>query len=95
VEIEFDPQKSEHNRKERGLSFEIVDGFDWTTALINEDRRFTYPERRFQALGFIDDVLHMVVYANTRSGIRVISLRRASRQERKRYGQATQSRADR
>jgi uncharacterized DUF497 family protein len=89
VEIEFDPAKSEHNRKRRGFSFEIVQDFDWTRAFISEDRRFNYPERRFQALGFVAEVLHMVVYANRESGIRVISVRRASRQERKRYAQTT------
>jgi uncharacterized DUF497 family protein len=89
VEIEFDPAKSEHNRKRRGFSFEIVQDFDWARALISEDRRLNYPERRFQALGFVAEVLHMVVYANTENGIRVISVRRASRQERKRYAQTT------
>jgi uncharacterized DUF497 family protein len=89
MEIEFDRRKSERNLRERGLSFERVSEFDWTSALVAEDRRFNYPERRFQALGPIADVLHMVVYTNTKTGIRVISVRRASRQERKKYGQAT------
>jgi uncharacterized protein len=94
VEIEFDQTKSEDNRQRRGFSFEIVQDFDWTSALINEDRRFNYPERRFQALGLIAEVLHMVVYANTESGIRVISVRRASREETKKYAQTAQSRPD-
>jgi uncharacterized DUF497 family protein len=87
MEIEFDRNKSERNLQERGLPFEAVSDFDWTTALVTEDHRFSYPERRFRAIGTIGGVLHMIVYTNIQSGIRVISLRRASRQERKRYDQ--------
>lgn len=76
--ITFDRKKSEANAKARGLPFILVEGFDWTTALIVEDVRFAYPERRYQALGKIDEVLHMVVFTLVGGDIRVISLRRAS-----------------
>jgi uncharacterized protein len=82
MEIEFDRKKSERNLRDRGLSFDIVSDFDWRTAVVTEDLRFPYPERRFQAIGTIGGVLHMILYTNIQSGIRVISLRRASRQEK-------------
>lgn len=85
--IIFDPKKSAANAAARGLSFEQVEDFDWSSALVVEDVRFTYPERRFQALGDLGGVLHMVVFAVIGDDIRVISLRRASRKERASYAE--------
>jgi len=44
---------------------------------------------RWQALGFLDDRLHMLVFAETATGIRVISFRKANKREVKWYEQAT------
>ncbi len=49
----FDPAKSERNQAERGLPFEFANDFDWSTAMVAEDVRQEYGERRFQAVGFI------------------------------------------
>lgn len=91
MEITFDPAKCATNIKERGLSFELAADFDFSTALVLEDLRHTYPERRFQALGFLGYRLHMLVFSPTDGGIRVISLRKANKREVKHYEQATQS----
>jgi uncharacterized protein len=72
------------------LAFSLAEDFDWTTALIAEDTRNDYPERRYQALGGIGDVLHMLVFTPRGATVHVISLRRANQRERKRY--ATQAR---
>lgn len=53
--VTFDPQKSERNEAERGISFSMALEFDWNTALVAEDSRRDYGERRFQAVGFIGD----------------------------------------
>lgn len=53
VRIEPDPAKSERNARFRGLSFELVAGFDWETAVYREDSRRAYPERRIVALGSV------------------------------------------
>jgi uncharacterized protein len=96
VKISFDPRKSQTNADRRGLPFTLAEDFDWASALIVEDRRSAYSEQRFQALGLIAGVLHMLVYCIVADGIRVISLRRASRRERKGYGrQETEPRLDR
>ncbi|HEX7886179.1 MAG TPA: BrnT family toxin [Phenylobacterium sp.] len=86
MEIEFDPAKSARNEADRGLSFALVAGFDWTTALVVEDIRFAYPEPRFFALGLISDRVHAVVFTPTAKGIRVISFRKANAREVKTYG---------
>jgi len=85
MEISYDPAKNERNIAARGLSFEQVQEFDWSTALVLEDARIDYGERRFQALGFIDDRLHMLVFTPRNAAVHVISLRKANQREVKRY----------
>ena len=62
MSISFDPAKSEWNAALRGLSFEIAEEFEWSSALIVEDLRKDYGEPRFQALGFIDHRLYALVF---------------------------------
>jgi len=86
VAIEFDPAKSDKNKEERGLPFEMAEDFDLETAIIRRDDRFDYPELRFQAIGPIHGIVHLLVFTPLESGaIRVISLRRANRKERREW----------
>jgi uncharacterized DUF497 family protein len=85
VEISFDDAKSERNIATRGISFEQAAAFEWDTALIVEDSRQNYGERRFQALGLIDARLHMLVFTPRGTQVHVISLRKANSREVKRY----------
>jgi uncharacterized protein len=89
VQISFDPAKSERNERERGLSFERVEAFEFETSIIWVDERFAYPEQRLVAIGWIGDRLHVVCYTVTPDGIRVISLRKANDREVRRYGRET------
>ncbi len=54
MKIEFDPAKSAKNDRERGLPFDLVADFDWEGAAYVEDTRFSYPERRFVAVGYLE-----------------------------------------
>lgn len=91
VRITWDPRKNERNRRERGLSFERVADFDFETALIVQDLRQNYGEVRYRALGWIEEELHALVFTFREDSIRVISLRRASRKERRDYVEKTGS----
>ena len=51
MHIEFDANKNDINIRDRGLSFELVESFDFDCALIWQDLRKPYPEARFTALG--------------------------------------------
>ena len=51
MDISFDSAKSEKNVLVRGVPFELAAEFAWDGALIVEDLRKDYGERRFQALG--------------------------------------------
>ena len=84
-DISFDPAKSERNIASRGISFVVAELFEWETALIAEDLRKGYGERRFQALGLIAGRLHAMVFTPRAGKVHVISLRKANRREMRRY----------
>ena len=83
--ISFDPQKNERNIAQRGIPFEIAEDFEWDNALVVEDLRKDYGERRFQALGLIAGRLHALVFTPRAGLVHVISLRKANRRETKLY----------
>jgi uncharacterized DUF497 family protein len=83
--ISFDLAKSEKNVRVRGISFELAARFEWVGALIVEDLRKDYGERRFQALGLIENRLHMMVFTPRANKVHVISLRKANIREVERY----------
>ena len=84
-DVSFDPAKSDRNIARRGISFEVAEQFEWDTALLAEDLRKAYGERRFQALGFIAGRLHAMVFTPRAGKVHVISLRKANRRELRRY----------
>lgn len=86
--ISYNALKNETNIRERGLSFEAVRDLDMTKAMIVEDIRKVYEERRFQVLGLIEGRLHMLVFTPRGGKMHVISLRKANPREIKRYEQA-------
>lgn len=40
MDVSYDPVKNARNITERGLSFELVQQFDWSTAVVAEDCRY-------------------------------------------------------
>src|SRR5690606_2011291 len=88
MDITYDAAKNDKNIADRGLSFELVHGFDWNTALVVEDTRNDYSEARFQALGKIEGRLHTVVFTLRGDSLRIISLRKANAREVARYEKA-------
>ena len=85
MKIEFDPAKSEKNARERGLPFELVEGFDWESAVIWEDNRFDYPETRYIGLSPFHGRVHVVCVTPVLGGLRVISFRKANDREVRKY----------
>ena len=85
--VEFDPEKSARNAIERGLPFDRVNDFDWSSIVVFEDARTDYGELRLLLFGYIDGRLHAAVVTPRDDDLRVISLRRANRREIALYGQ--------
>ncbi|CAN5444215.1 BrnT family toxin [soil metagenome] len=89
MRIDFDPAKSDKNSLERGLPFDRAADFDWETARYAEDVRCVYSERRFVAMGYLDNRLHILCFTPISEGVRIISFRKANLREIKRYEKET------
>ncbi len=83
--FDWDDEKNALNKRKHKIGFEAVSRFDWDMAVIYPDGREDYLELREQALGFIGDVLYYLVFTRRGETVRVISLRKAEKSERKRY----------
>lgn len=68
-------------------------GFDFTDAekvfagitCTIEDRRFEYREQRFITLGMLRDTVVVLAHTETRSEVRIISMRKATKNEQVLY----------
>lgn len=86
--LEFDPVKDGTNIRKHGISLDRFGDMNFAVALVSrDDVHSTAAEARWVYLGPIDGVLHAGIVTYRGNSTRVISLRRASRQERKRYEQ--------
>lgn len=88
MDIEFDPDKNLGNYKKHGFYLSDAGEFEFETALIKEDGREDYGERRYQALGLLEDKVVMLVFTRRKKTLRAISLRPANARERKGYEEA-------
>jgi uncharacterized protein len=91
MQLSFDPAKNERNIEERGLAFNLVSELDWANAVIDEDTRKNYGERRFRVFGCINERLYAVVFTPRADKLHIISLRKANSREAERYGKAPRS----
>jgi len=91
--FEWDPVKARTNQRKHGVSFEdAMHVFEDSYALFEQDRTDEAGELRWQAIGFAGGMaVLLVAHASREEGedelIRLISARRATRKERKRYEQ--------
>jgi uncharacterized protein len=88
MKVVWDDAKRRTNLRRHGFDFmdaELV--FAGITCTI-EDKRFDYEERRFITLGMLQDTVVVVAHAEARSTIRIISLRKATRNEQILYFQS-------
>lgn len=74
--------------RDRGLSFDSAAEFDFEGALYAVDKRQDYGETLYVAVGMLGVRLHVLCFAETLEGIRVISFRKANSREVNRYAKA-------
>jgi uncharacterized protein len=84
MEIEWDPDKSAKNAKERGLPFDRTIELDWSAAQIIETR--------YAAVAPLHGRLHVVVYIIRDDKRRIISFRKANEIEEQAYERANAAR---
>ena len=83
---DWDEDKRQVNLAKHGVDFVAMESFQWDTAVEAFDDR--HDEPRWLAAGLIEDQLHVVAYTDREDIVRIISLRRATRQERRHYAEA-------
>ena len=85
--FEWDEEKDRINQAKHGVSFDYaVQVFLDPNRLEQIDERFDYAEERVAVIGMVSfDVLFVVVTERNNDLVRLISARRATRQEEKRY----------
>ena len=88
--FEWDKQKNEFNRAKHDIDFEsAIDVFYGPILLRRSDRN---NEERWTALGYVGDRLIVVVFTQRTEIIRVISARRARKNEERDYRNAKMGR---
>jgi uncharacterized DUF497 family protein len=85
MDAEWDEKKRLSNIEKHGIDFfDAVKIFDGTV-LVREERRRDYGEERFSAVGDVDGRILYVVYTPRGGKLRIITARRAGRDEREGY----------
>jgi uncharacterized DUF497 family protein len=80
VDVEFDPAKDARNREKHGVP--LLAGLVVIQNRVGEERDDRFAEPRFRTYGLIRDTLFVCVWTPRGEVIRLISVRRASREER-------------
>jgi uncharacterized DUF497 family protein len=95
IEFEWDEIKNKANREKHGISFENVRELFLSPTLTRIDSRKDYGEIRENSLGVVENIVLFVTHTTRNGKIRLISARRANREEREIYHEYIQrSRAD-
>ncbi len=88
-DLEWDEGKRRSNLIKHGVDFAGAERFNWDNAIEFLDDRGDYGEERWTAIGWIDDGIHVLTYTERDQSLRVISLRKATNEERRRYAKET------
>ena len=85
MEFDWDEPKRKANLRDHGIDFVGIETvFEGETVTILDDR-FDYGEQRFVTFGILDGRVVAVVHTETDKLIRIISVRKATRNEEKSY----------
>jgi uncharacterized DUF497 family protein len=83
----WDEAKNQSNFAKHGVHLSRAVDFDWVSAVIEEDDSESYGEQRERAVGWIGDALYVYVYTLRGEEDHAISLRKATKQEYRRYAE--------
>mmetsp|Transcript_13743 Transcript_13743/g.23400 ORF Transcript_13743/g.23400 Transcript_13743/m.23400 type:complete len:104 (-) Transcript_13743:3275-3586(-) len=82
---EWDEAKRLSNSEVHGVDFQAADEMNWESARYLPDLRRNYSEGRILAYALIGERLHVMIFTIRKSGLRIISLRKANNREIDRY----------
>lgn len=85
MKFEWDAVKNRINIEKHGIDFNDAKQIFSGLILTVEDDRFDYPERRYITLGMMFESVISVVHSESVERIRIISARKATKNEQKEY----------
>lgn len=86
MKFEWDEEKNRENVSKHGIDFSDAAAIFASPMLIGLDDRADYGEERWIGIGFLNERVVVVVYTETgKQAVRIISLRKATSHERKRF----------
>lgn len=87
--FEWDEDKNRANIQKHKIDFADIPAIFNGPMVVELDEREDYGEERWIGIGFLRDIVVVVVFTERRQDtIRIISARKANKHERKRYEQA-------
>ena len=91
LEFEWDPEKNKANRIKHGLSFErAIEIWEKEHVEVEDMARSDEGERRSAAIGWIDQRLFLAIWTERAGKIRLVSVRRARKNEERIFTQKIQ-----
>ncbi len=81
----WDENKRLLNLKNHQLDFADAEKVFRGNMIIFEDTRYDYGEQRWVAIGLLEIVVVVVVHTETAEVVRIISMRKATRNEQRRF----------
>lgn len=91
MNIEWDEQKNKINILKHGINFADSPEIFSSPILIKLDNRLDYHEKRWIGLGLLRGVVIVFVITKRSKNLRMISIRKANKNERERYYEAIES----
>ena len=85
MKLEWDKNKNENNIKNHDIDFQDAGLIFEHQMLIKTDNRKDYGEHRMIGLGKLFETIVVIVFTTRIDAIRIISIRRANKNERKIY----------
>ena len=85
MKFEWDNNKNDLNIKHHGIDFHDATLIFEHPMLIKIDTRKDYGEKRLVGLGLLYEAVVVIVFTKRGNAIRIISIRRANKNERKIY----------
>jgi uncharacterized DUF497 family protein len=90
MKFEWDEEKNKQNIKDHGFGFDRAKSIFNYPYLARVDDRFDYAETRLLALGLMEGIsIIAVAFSYREENIRIISARKATKQERRAYNEFT------
>ena len=85
IKFEWDETKRKLNIKKHGIDFVNASKIFDSHTLTIEDDRYDYGEERFVTFGILEGRVVVVVHTENEDSIRIISIRKATKYEEKKY----------